>query len=98
MKTKYVVAGFGVVAALLVTSALAQTIFGTILGTVTDASGAVVPNLAIKVINQGENTSRDARTDAQGNYQAENLKERQFGTNARVGGAREVTVKDIVLT
>src|SRR6266550_4576666 len=64
-----------VVASCLATPGLGQTIFGTILGTVTDASGAVVPNVVIKVTNQGENTSRDVRSDASGNYQSENLKE-----------------------
>jgi hypothetical protein len=98
MKTKYVVAGFGAVAVLFVTSALAQTIFGTILGTVTDASGAVVPNLVIKVINQGENTSRDVRTDAQGNYLAENMKEGLYTIMVQAEGFREVTVKDVRLT
>ena len=46
---------------------LAQTTFGTILGTVTDPSGAVMPNVVITVTNQGENTSRDVRSDARDN-------------------------------
>ena len=62
-------------AACLATTALAQSTFGTILGTVTDASGAVVPDLVVRITNQGENISREVRSDAQGNYQAENLKE-----------------------
>ena len=45
--------------------ALAQTTFGTILGSVTDPSGAVVPNVAITITNQGENTSREVRADSQ---------------------------------
>jgi hypothetical protein len=52
----------------LATPGRAQTIFGTILGTVTDPSGAVMPNLVVTVTNQGENTSRQVRSDAQGNY------------------------------
>ena len=63
-----------VAACLATTPALAQTTFGTILGSVTDPSGAVVPNVVVTVTNQGENTSRDVRSDAQGNYQAENMK------------------------
>ena len=77
---------------------LAQTIFGTILGTVTDPSGAVVPNLIVTVTNQGENTSREVRTDAQGNYQAENLKEGLYSVAVQAPGFRQVTLQDVRLT
>jgi len=77
---------------------LAQTTFGSILGTVTDPSGAVMPNVTVTVTNQGENTSREVFSDAQGNYQAENLKAGLYTITARVAGFREVTIKDIVVT
>ena len=54
MKLKPFVIAFSIVviAVCLATPSLAQTVFGTILGTVTDASGAVVPNVVVKVTNQ----------------------------------------------
>lgn len=52
----------------------AQSTFGTILGTVTDPSGAVVPSAKVTVTNLGENVSVSATTDAQGNYEVPNLK------------------------
>jgi hypothetical protein len=99
MRTSFVIAIsiVGIVAC-LVTPGLGQTIFGTILGTVTDASGAVVPNVVIKVTNQGENISREVRSDAQGNYQAENLKEGLYTLTVQPQGFRELTVKDVRLT
>src|ERR1700676_3098084 len=75
----------------------AQTTFGTILGTVTDPSGAVMPNVTITVTNEGENISHNVTSDAQGNYQAENLKAGKYTVTAQVGGFKEVTVKDILL-
>ena len=87
-----------VVAVSLATPGLGQTIFGTILGTVTDASGAVVPNVVVTVTNQGENISREVRSDAQGNYQAENLKEGLYTLTIQTEGFRELTVKDVRLT
>jgi hypothetical protein len=78
-------------------SAFAQSTFGTILGTVTDPSGAVMPNLVVTVTNQGENISRDYRTDAQGNYQAENLKDGIYTVQVKAAGFQEVTVKDVRL-
>ena len=86
------------VAACLATRGLGQSIFGTILGTVTDASGAVVPNLVIRVTNQGENISREVRSDAQGNYQAENMKEGIYTVTVQAPGFHEVIIKDIRLT
>src|SRR5579864_8719067 len=79
-------------------SVFAQSIFGTILGTVTDASGAVIPNVVVKITNQGENTTREYRTDGEGNYQAENLKEGIYTVAAQAQGFKEITVKDIRLT
>src|ERR1700676_4585948 len=81
----------------LATPGLGQTTFGSILGTITDPSGAVMPDVTVTVSNQGENTSREIMSDAQGNYQAENLKAGLYTVTVRVTGFREVTTKDIVL-
>src|ERR1700676_5416 len=81
----------------LATPGLGQTTFGSILGTITDPSGAVMPDVTVTVSNQGENTSREIMSDAQGNYQAENLKAGLYTVTVRVTGFREVTTKDIVV-
>jgi Carboxypeptidase regulatory-like domain/TonB-dependent Receptor Plug Domain len=78
--------------------ALAQTTFGTILGSVTDPSGAVVPNVTIEITNQGENTSREVHSDGAGNYQAENMKEGIYTVTAKPQGFSELTINDIRLT
>jgi hypothetical protein len=78
--------------------AIAQTTFGTILGAVTDPSGAVVPNVAITITNQGENTSREVHSDGAGNYQAENMKEGLYTLNAKPQGFSELTITDVRLT
>src|SRR5258708_35177109 len=56
-----------------------------------------MPNVTITVTNEGENISHNVTSDAQGNYQAENLKAGQYTVTAQVGGFKEVTVKDILL-
>ena len=86
-----------VAAGCLTLPAIAQSTFGTILGTVTDSSGAVVPNIVVKITNQGENINREVQTDSQGNYQAENIKEGIYTVSVKAEGFREVTVKDIRL-
>jgi hypothetical protein len=52
----------------------AQSTFGTILGTVSDASGAVVPKAKVVLTNRGENVSRSVVTDAKGDFEVLNLK------------------------
>src|SRR6202171_2587688 len=81
----------------LETAGLGQTTFGTILGTVTDPSGAAMPDVVVSVTNQGENISLEIMSDAQGNYQAENLKAGLYTVTVRVTGFREGTTKDIVV-
>src|SRR5271169_3330372 len=50
------------------TFASAQTFRGTILGTVTDTSGAVLPGATVKVKNAGTGLERTTQTTAEGNY------------------------------
>ena len=46
----------------------AQTFRGSILGTVTDTSGAVLPGATVKVKNSGTGLERTTQTSAEGNY------------------------------
>lgn len=47
----------------------AQSSSGTILGTITDQSGAVLPNTVIQLINQATGTKDEATSNASGYYQ-----------------------------
>src|SRR5271155_2778570 len=51
----------------------AQTFRGTILGTVTDPSGAVVPGAKVTVKNTGTGLERTTETSADGSYSAPEL-------------------------
>ena len=70
----------------LLPSAVAQSTFGTILGTVTDKSGAVVPGAIINVTNTSRNVSREATSDSQGNYEALNLNAGPYTVAATAAG------------
>src|SRR5512137_563068 len=59
--------------AALALPALAQTFYGSIVGTVRDPSGASIPNVAVTLTNPGTSERRSAVTDANGNYQLLNL-------------------------
>jgi hypothetical protein len=49
-------------------AAVAQVTTGSILGTVHDASGAVVPDATVTVVDTGKGTTIVKQTDSQGNY------------------------------
>jgi len=51
----------------------AQSFFGTIVGTVTDSSGAVVPSASVKVTNVGTDTSQNVQSEASGRFSVLNL-------------------------
>ena len=59
--------------ALSVVSASGQTNFGRISGTVTDSSGAVIPNATVTIRNSATNLERTAATDGEGFYTVTNL-------------------------
>src|SRR5580700_6398480 len=60
-------------AALIAAPAWAQTQLGTLFGTVTDTSGAVVPGAEVSVENVSTGLKRDGRTDKKGEYQVVGL-------------------------
>jgi hypothetical protein len=53
--------------------AVAQDIFGRISGTVTDPSGAVIPNVKVHIVNDETKLTRDVTTDPNGFYVATDL-------------------------
>jgi hypothetical protein len=62
---------------LLATALVAQTFRGTILGTVTDASGAVISGASVKIHNVNTGQDRATQTSADGSYTVSEL---QVGT------------------
>ncbi len=57
-----------VLVGLLAACLLGQEFQGTILGRITDSSGAVVPDVQVKVVNTETGASSSTKTNAQGNY------------------------------
>jgi hypothetical protein len=62
------VRSFPVLVCLLAACLLGQEFQGTILGRITDSSGAVVPDVQVKVVNTETGASSSTKTNAQGNY------------------------------
>jgi Carboxypeptidase regulatory-like domain len=77
--------------------AQAQSTFGSILGTVKDASGSVVPNATVKLINLDENTTRTLATNDNGDYEAVNTKAGRYRVEVSVTGFQTFSTSEILL-
>lgn len=53
--------------------AFAQAVFGSIIGTVTDGTGAVIPNAVVTVTDINKGTSQQVQSNASGNYTVNRL-------------------------
>src|SRR3984893_10020100 len=78
-------------ATLMCMMVLAQAPTGIITGTLTDESGAVIPNATITITNKATGVvPRTATTDAQGYYSAPSLPAGDYEVRAEVSGFRTV--------
>lgn len=73
-------------AAVCARTVAAQTFRGTILGTVTDPNGAVLPNVTVEVKNVGTGLERRVVTDGEGNYSITELPIGTYDVTAGGGG------------
>ncbi|MDE3180794.1 MAG: TonB-dependent receptor [Acidobacteriota bacterium] len=76
----------------------AQSTFGTLLGTVKDASGAVVPGATVVIRNNDEGTSRTVTTDSRGNYELVDAKPDHYTISVSKPGFKTSQVADLALT
>ena len=74
---------------------LAQEVRGTILGRVTDSSGAVVPGITVRVVNAASNVSFSTRSNAEGNYEIPYLVPGTYKLSAAASGFKTV-VRDSI--
>ena len=83
---------------LLPTTGYAQFDTATVLGTVRDASGAVVPNAAITLKNSENGTIAMATSDAEGNYQFLNVRIGTYKVSAELQGFATAVADNIQVT
>jgi hypothetical protein len=76
----------------------AQTLKGTILGTITDTSGAVIPRAQVVIIETGTNTRRSVVTNESGFYAAANLDPGMYRVEAEHTGFRKIVRPGIDLS
>src|SRR4051795_1666752 len=78
-------------------SALFGQGFGTIVGTVTDQSGAVVAGAKVTIADPATGQSRDETTNAQGYYVVPSLKPAPYDVSVSASGFGVATQKGVTL-
>jgi hypothetical protein len=71
--------------------------FGTIVGTISDSSGAVVPAAKVKITDQATQAIRETETNAQGYFVVPALRPSSYQVTVNATGFAESTHKDVVL-
>jgi len=84
--------------ALSASVALAQDTTGTILGTITDASGAVLPGVTVTVKNTDTSQSRTIVTDDGGRYRVPLLAPGHYEVTAQISGFQTMVRSGITVT
>jgi hypothetical protein len=77
--------------------ASAQAVTGTIIGRVTDSSGAVVPGVTVTLTNTGTKLTRVVTTDTDGEYSAPSLPTGKYSVSAEISGFKTVTMSNVDL-
>ena len=75
--------------------AFGQAISGDLTGTVTDPSGAAVPNVTVTATHDETNTKATTTTAANGTYRFSNLQPGTYTVTATSGGFAETTLKNV---
>jgi hypothetical protein len=79
-------------------SAGAQAVSGTILGTVTDSSGSVVPGAKVTIVNEGTGLTRTIVADTSGEFTAPSLPTGRYTVIAELTGFKTLTLSNIELS
>ena len=82
----------------LAVPAAAQVLYGSVVGTVTDQTGAVVPKANVTVRNTATNETRSVATDDSGRYSAPNLPSGTYEVKVAAAGFRTFTRSDVGAT
>lgn len=76
----------------------AQVLYGTLAGTVTDSTGAVIPNANVKALNNGTGTVLSAVTSGDGTYSINNLLPGSYDVTISGNGFSSLERKGVPVT
>src|SRR5438270_11772655 len=84
-------------ASLLIQPLHGQVLYGSVTGTVTDPSGAIVPGAQVTVTNEATGLKRQTTTDAAGNYRVLDLPQGNYTIEVTASGFKPLKVTSITI-
>ncbi|MGH9675335.1 MAG: carboxypeptidase-like regulatory domain-containing protein, partial [Bryobacteraceae bacterium] len=78
-----------VMAMLIASPATAQVLYGSIVGTILDPSGSVVPGATVSITDKQTGLTRETTADAQGRYLIQNLVPGRYDIKVAASGFRQ---------
>jgi hypothetical protein len=82
-------------ALLLVRPLDAQVLYGSVSGTITDQSGAVVPNAPVTLTNEGTGLKRQTTTDSSGSYRVLDLPQGNYTIEVTATGFKPLKITNV---
>ncbi len=82
----------------LASPAAAQTLYGSLTGNLTDASGGVVPNAKVEALNVGTGITKTASTDERGGYSFNDLQPGTYKVTFTAQGFSTRAVENVAIT
>jgi hypothetical protein len=83
---------------LLPAHGIAQALYGSLTGTITDSSGAAVPGATVTITNENTGLELTSVTDATGNYTVRNITGGTYTLKASLQGFKEYVQTGILIT
>ena len=78
-------------------NAAAQALYGSLVGNVTDETGAALPGATVTITQRETNLTRDVVTDAGGGYNVPNLLPGTYQVDVKLAGFSTYTTRDIAV-
>src|SRR5205807_7853813 len=100
MTRRFIVAALVVLWSLTIitASAVAQAVYGSVFGTITDPSGAAVAGAKVTVTSVGKNITEQATTNADGNYSITHLIPDVYTVKAEAPGFKSFQTANVVVS
>src|SRR5262249_30367808 len=77
--------------------AIAQAVYGSVFGTITDARGAGVPGATVTITNTGTNVSETVKPDGSGYYAQTRLIPGSYRVKVEAGGFKTAVIETVVV-
>ena len=80
------------------TPAVAQVLYGSVIGVLEDASGGLIPNATVSLTNKGTGQTYEAKTDEGGRYLISNVLPGSYDLKVTNAGFKTETYRNLGIT